>query len=55
LIADDADTFAHAVLRLYDDPSLWLHLSDQGRENVRHHFSFEAARAALQRAVKMPN
>jgi O-antigen biosynthesis protein len=55
LIADDADTFAHAVLRLYDDPSLWLHLSDQGLENVRHHFSFEAARAALQRAVKMPS
>lgn len=51
LIADDAEAFASAVLRLYDDHSLWLRLSDQGLDNIRQHFSFDAARDALHRAL----
>lgn len=51
LVGDDADAFASAVLRLYDDDSLWLRLSEQGLDNIRQHFSFDAARAALLRAL----
>lgn len=51
LLADDADTFAAAVLRLYDDAALWLRLSEGGLANVREHFSFDAARAALHRVL----
>ena len=51
LLADDADAFADAVLRLYDDEVLWTHLSDAGLENVRQHFSIDAARTALAAAL----
>jgi glycosyltransferase involved in cell wall biosynthesis len=51
LLGDDAESFAAAVLRLYDDASLWLRLSDAGLDNVRRHFSFDAARAVLQRVL----
>jgi glycosyltransferase involved in cell wall biosynthesis len=48
LLANDANTFASAVLRLHEDEELWLRLSDAGLENVRQHFSFETARRTLQ-------
>jgi len=51
LLADDADSFAAAVLRLYDDEALWLRLSEAGLANVREHFSFDVARAALRRIL----
>lgn len=51
LLADDADAFAAAVLRLYEDEALWLRLSDGGLTNVREHFSFDAARRALRRVL----
>jgi GT2 family glycosyltransferase/glycosyltransferase involved in cell wall biosynthesis len=47
LMADGAADFAAAVLRLYHDPELWLRLSDGGLENVRRHFSAQAAAATL--------
>lgn len=47
LVADDADAFADAVVHAYEDEALWLRLSDNGLENVRRYFSFEAARDAL--------
>ena len=47
LIADDAGAFAEAVCRLYRDEPLWNRLSAGGLENVREHFSFEAAGKAL--------
>lgn len=47
LLADDADAFASAVLRLHEDESLWLRLSDASLDNVRQHFSFETARRTL--------
>ena len=47
LIADGADAFAAAVIRLYDDASLWSQLRAAGFENTRQHFSRAAARRAL--------
>ncbi|MGY4517066.1 glycosyltransferase [Lysobacter sp. HA18] len=51
LVADTPDTFAEAVLRAYDDEALWQRLSINGLENVRRHFSADAARDALRRAL----
>jgi GT2 family glycosyltransferase len=51
LLADDAESFAAAVLRLYDDEALWEQLSSAGLLNVRQHFSFEAARKTLLRVL----
>ncbi|MGY3265743.1 glycosyltransferase [Lysobacter sp. HA35] len=51
LVADTPDAFAEAVLRAYDDEALWQRLSINGLENVRRHFSADAARDALRRAL----
>lgn len=51
LLGNDADAFAAAVLRLYDDEALWTRLSDASLENVRRHFSLDTARATLQHAL----
>ncbi|WP_191621213.1 glycosyltransferase [Marinihelvus fidelis] len=44
LVADDAEAFAAAVVRLYRDPSLWQSVADGGIANVEANFSTEAAR-----------
>lgn len=49
LLADDPDGFAASIQRLHEDDALWLALSDAGLENVRSHFSFDAARQGLRR------
>jgi glycosyltransferase involved in cell wall biosynthesis len=49
LVAADPAAFADAVVRAYTDEALWTSLSDHGLENVRRHFSFDAARAAVRR------
>jgi GT2 family glycosyltransferase/glycosyltransferase involved in cell wall biosynthesis len=49
LVADGAQAFAGAVLRLYEDAGLWQRLSDGGLDNVRRHFSLDAARTAIER------
>ncbi len=54
LVASDAAGFADAVIRLYQDEALWNTLSAQGLANVQRHFSFDAARAALQRLLGEP-
>jgi hypothetical protein len=43
LIADDPASFADAVVRLYTQRYLWERISEGGLENVREHFSIEAA------------
>ncbi|MGH8173298.1 MAG: glycosyltransferase [Rhodanobacteraceae bacterium] len=53
LIADDANALADAVIRLYADEALWDRLSANGLENVARHFSFDAARAAVQSILKV--
>lgn len=52
LVADDADAFADAVLRLYDDAGLWQRLSDHGRDNIARHFSLDAARDTVRRIFR---
>lgn len=44
LLADDASTFASAVVTLYGDPALWSRLARNGLANVQAHFSLDAAR-----------
>lgn len=47
LVAEEAADFVTAIQRLIDDPDLWQRLSNGGLENVREHFSMEAAAATL--------
>lgn len=51
LLGDNAADFALAVLKLHDDEQLWTQLSDAGLDNIRQHFSFDAARAVLRRVL----
>jgi GT2 family glycosyltransferase len=51
LIGDDTDAYVAAVLRLYDDPALWLRLSDASLRNIQEHFSPAIARATLEAAL----
>ncbi|AXK71076.1 glycosyltransferase [Lysobacter sp. TY2-98] len=53
LVADTPQAFADAVLRAYEDEALWNRLSTNGLENVRRHFSADAARDAVRRALKL--
>ena len=52
LVADDAQAFAAGVVHLYRDEALWNTLSANGLANVERHFSFVAARAAVQRILE---
>lgn len=49
LVVDTPEAFADAVLRLDGDAALWRQLSDNGLDNVRRHFSLDAARATVRR------
>ena len=47
LVADDAEGFAAAIVRVYHDEALWQRLAAGGRDNIRNHFSRDVARAAI--------
>jgi O-antigen biosynthesis protein len=49
MIGESAQAFADALVEAYQDASLWLQISDGGLENVRTHFSFEAARSQIRK------
>ncbi|MCL7713377.1 glycosyltransferase [Stenotrophomonas mori] len=49
LVADGAEAFAEAVVRLHDDAALWRRLSGNGLHNIATHFSMAAARAVVER------
>jgi glycosyltransferase involved in cell wall biosynthesis len=49
LVADDAQAFADAVVRLYGDEALWRGLATNGLDNVATHFSIDAARETVRR------
>ncbi|HVF35447.1 MAG TPA: glycosyltransferase family 4 protein, partial [Candidatus Saccharimonadia bacterium] len=51
LVAESPDDFAEAIVSLYHDETLWQRLSEGGVRNVERAFSFDAARAALQRIL----
>jgi GT2 family glycosyltransferase/glycosyltransferase involved in cell wall biosynthesis len=48
LVADDAESFAREVVRLYRDEALWNRISDASVRNVEEHFSMATARKHLQ-------
>ena len=47
LVADAAEAFATAVLRLHQDEALWTRLAANGRASVARHFSMDAARGVV--------
>ena len=47
LVGDDPQAFADAVVRAYQDQTLWERLAAGGRDNVSRHFSREVARSAI--------
>jgi GT2 family glycosyltransferase/glycosyltransferase involved in cell wall biosynthesis len=51
MVADDAETFARAVVRLYQDEALWQRLAAGGLTNVASHFSLDAARDTVRRVL----
>jgi glycosyltransferase involved in cell wall biosynthesis len=51
LVADEAASFADAVLLAYRDPVLWQRLSANGLLNVERHFSLEAGRDVVRRVL----
>jgi GT2 family glycosyltransferase len=51
LVAEDAEAFADAVLRAYDDAALWRRLAENGLRNVQAHFSHDAARDVVRRQL----
>jgi glycosyltransferase involved in cell wall biosynthesis len=51
LVADDADAFAEAVVRLYQDAGLWRQLAGNGLRNVERHFSLDAGRDVVRRVL----
>jgi GT2 family glycosyltransferase len=51
LIAEQPQAIADAIIRLYQDRTLWETLSRNGLENVRKHYSFAAAGDALARIL----
>lgn len=50
-VADSAADFAAGILTVYGDGEVWQRLSDGGLANVERHFSFTAARQALERIL----
>ncbi len=52
LIADEPESFAEAVCRLYTDSVLWEKLSRQGREYIEQHFGETAVREKLQNLLE---
>jgi glycosyltransferase involved in cell wall biosynthesis len=47
MIADDPERFADAVVRLWTSRELWERVSWNGRENIKTHFSREAAARSI--------
>jgi glycosyltransferase involved in cell wall biosynthesis len=54
LVADDADAFAEAVVRVHEDEALWTMLSRNGLDNVARHFSHDAARDTVRQVFFAP-
>jgi GT2 family glycosyltransferase/glycosyltransferase involved in cell wall biosynthesis len=52
LIAESAEEFADAIIKLYQDEELWNRISIAGLENVRQYFSVETARLGLQQLLR---
>lgn len=55
LVAESAQDFANAIIRLYQDERLWNHISAAGVENVRKYFSIDTARKSLDELLRTLN
>jgi len=53
LVAGDAQQMAELIAELHGSKELWERLSTGGIENTHRHFSFDVARAALEKALKL--
>jgi glycosyltransferase involved in cell wall biosynthesis len=53
LLADSAESFADAVMRLYNDEVLWNHLAENGRRHIQAHFSRARARSTLAKLISI--
>ena len=53
LVADDAEGFAAAIVRVYRDEALWQRLAAGGRDNIRNHFSRDVARSTITRLIAL--
>lgn len=51
MVGGNAREFADHIVQVYSNAELWYSLSDAGLENVKKHFSFEAAAKALDRIL----
>lgn len=51
LVAEDAEAFAAAVIRLYTDANLWRRLAAGGLVNTQRYFSVDAVRPVIQRLL----
>jgi len=51
MVAESAEEFAAAVVRLYQDEALWNKVSESGMENVRQYFSVETASLGLKQLL----
>lgn len=52
LIADDPESFAREIIRLYDDEALWQRLSEAGKQNIEDRFSFALAEKQLKAVLE---
>jgi hypothetical protein len=52
LIADSPKDFAHSVIRLLSEPSVWHAISESGREYVRSRYAWADAVEALETALQ---
>lgn len=52
LVADTPEAFAAAVLRLYQDETIWNTLSDSGIDFIDRHFSFAAGRQRIESLLR---
>ncbi len=53
LRADTPDSFADAVVKLYESEELWNKISANGLENVKRHYSVAAAETQLRGSMKL--
>jgi len=53
MVADKAEEFVTAIIRLYREPELWERLSEGGYGNIERYFSPQTVRTALGRALQI--
>ena len=52
MVADAPDSFARAMVSVYNDDELWQLLSSNGRASLQGRFTPDVAKAALELAIR---